>query len=189
MQRKRSARGDLVDDDDDDDYDDPSSLYREASNPQSASRIAVTSLDGAVGHASHAQIDSLQDEEVHNPTAVDVFGPQHVTGPTDAMQSLIHAAGLLKNQLGQDFENDKNGSSNSNATRSGGQGFHPNRHERSTHNRTRDNVSRSPLLDPAITTSAEATPEPSQQTVKVWSRLRFVRAGWFTAKEAAQYVE
>ena len=45
-------------------------------------------------------------------------------------------------------------------------------------------------IDPAIAEDRRAnskTPIP-KQTLDVWSRLRFVRAGWFTAKEGISYV-
>ncbi len=52
------------------------------------------------------------------------------------------------------------------------------------------------IIDPAITDQPvqtgqchlEATPD-FQNATKAWSRLRFVRAGWFTAREAMFYIE
>ena len=46
-------------------------------------------------------------------------------------------------------------------------------------------------IDPAIsgsTTENDGTTIPVE-ALKLWSRLRFVRAGWFTAKEAISYVD
>ena len=46
-------------------------------------------------------------------------------------------------------------------------------------------------IDPAISGSNaenDSTPIPAE-ALKLWSRLRFVRAGWFTAKEAISYVD
>lgn len=46
-------------------------------------------------------------------------------------------------------------------------------------------------IDPAISGSRadnDGTPIPIE-ALKLWSRLRFVRAGWFTAKEAISYVD
>ncbi|KAL8870394.1 MAG: hypothetical protein Q9174_003553, partial [Haloplaca sp. 1 TL-2023] len=48
-------------------------------------------------------------------------------------------------------------------------------------------------IDPAIAASAGAQPLPDAPeftiALKTWSRLRFVRAGWFTAREAIAYID
>jgi len=49
-----------------------------------------------------------------------------------------------------------------------------------------------PQIDPAISnTSAIATASAADLTaaIKAWSRFKFVRAGWFTAREAIDYVD
>ena len=49
-------------------------------------------------------------------------------------------------------------------------------------------------IDPAITNEVQDQPTEAQRAVtqaalQAWSRLRFVHAGWFTSKEAMEYVE
>ena len=44
------------------------------------------------------------------------------------------------------------------------------------------------MLDPAIAGHKGTRHPPSKQVLSTWSRLRFVRAGWFTAVEAVNYV-
>ncbi|KAG8530479.1 uncharacterized protein KY384_004982 [Bacidia gigantensis] len=43
-------------------------------------------------------------------------------------------------------------------------------------------------LDPAITGHGNEASTSTRKALSIWSRLRFVRAGWFTAKEAMAYV-
>ena len=48
-------------------------------------------------------------------------------------------------------------------------------------------------IDPAITnntgTGREVDSGRFREMLKIWSRLRFVRAGWFTAREAMLYID
>ncbi|KAL9128162.1 MAG: hypothetical protein Q9217_003105 [Psora testacea] len=44
-------------------------------------------------------------------------------------------------------------------------------------------------VDPAIAGPDQGTPPPSQEALSIWARLRFVRAGWFTAREAMAYID
>ena len=48
-------------------------------------------------------------------------------------------------------------------------------------------------VDPAISHSHPATDDPIspefESAIRAWSRFRFVRAGWFTADEAIQYID
>ncbi|PSK42965.1 hypothetical protein B9Z65_6919 [Elsinoe australis] len=48
-----------------------------------------------------------------------------------------------------------------------------------------------PQIDPAITygSTANASAADLTSALKAWSRFKFVRAGWFTAREAIQYVD
>jgi len=52
--------------------------------------------------------------------------------------------------------------------------------------------SRDPAIDPSLAshglhTAREQSPG-YQDAIKAWSRFRFVRAGWFTAAEAIEYI-
>ena len=46
-------------------------------------------------------------------------------------------------------------------------------------------------IDPAITGNGieRDVLQNTKEDLLVWSRLRFVRAGWFTAKEAMNYID
>jgi len=45
-------------------------------------------------------------------------------------------------------------------------------------------------VDPALTGDRNLAAEPGYaDALKVWSRFRFVRAGWFTAQEAIEYID
>lgn len=47
-------------------------------------------------------------------------------------------------------------------------------------------------IDPQLTKSAESRPEPTPahpDALNAWTRFRFVRAGWFTAQEAIDYID
>lgn len=49
-----------------------------------------------------------------------------------------------------------------------------------------------PDIDPALTNHATRDPsaEPGYaEALKAWTRFRFVRAGWFTAAEAIDYID
>ena len=44
-------------------------------------------------------------------------------------------------------------------------------------------------IDPAIAGTSHEKTFPSREALNIWARLRFVRAGWFTAKEAIAYID
>lgn len=47
-------------------------------------------------------------------------------------------------------------------------------------------------IDPQLTSKADSRSEPSPahaEAIRAWTRFRFVRAGWFTAQEAIDYVD
>ena len=48
-------------------------------------------------------------------------------------------------------------------------------------------------IDPAIageiSTGSDDESNHNREILKIWSRLRFVRAGWFTAREAISYID
>jgi hypothetical protein len=47
-----------------------------------------------------------------------------------------------------------------------------------------------PAVDPAITHSAfDPTDSSFEDAIKAWTKLRFVRAGWFTAEEGLAYID
>ena len=44
-------------------------------------------------------------------------------------------------------------------------------------------------IDPALTRRNLANDPGYMDAVKAWNRFRFVRAGWFTAQEAIEYID
>lgn len=61
-------------------------------------------------------------------------------------------------------------------------------HATATHQR----ASMDAHIDPQLTKSADSRPEPAPahpDALNAWTRFRFVRAGWFTAQEAIDYID
>ena len=140
----------------------------------------------------HDQSPTLQDQQVISGEAGHLFHDR-AFAPTDTINMLIHA--------GVEIESQKQRESSSSGNDS--QKVERNSHRISvndiqdgyrTSSLRRGHQQRSPLpknsfaLDPAITVQNASVPEPSKEVLRVWSRLRFVRAGWFTAREAANFV-
>lgn len=46
-----------------------------------------------------------------------------------------------------------------------------------------------PAIDPALTKRNLASDPGYMDAVKAWNRFRFVRAGWFSAQEAIEYID
>jgi hypothetical protein len=63
-----------------------------------------------------------------------------------------------------------------------------------THARNLSRSAAEPAVDPAIAQHQTALPDPPNeasfaQAIRAWSKFRFVRAGWLTAKEAVRYID
>lgn len=63
-----------------------------------------------------------------------------------------------------------------------------------SHARNPSRAAAEPIVDPAITHPPPVLPDPPNDAafndaVRAWSKFRFVRAGWLTAKEAVRYVD
>lgn len=64
-----------------------------------------------------------------------------------------------------------------------------------SHHRTvSNNMTPSNLIDPAMMLDTEQVNHSIDESgnhnaLRIWSRMRFVRAGWFTAHEAMEYLE
>ncbi|PVH96279.1 hypothetical protein DM02DRAFT_128401 [Periconia macrospinosa] len=62
------------------------------------------------------------------------------------------------------------------------------------HARNPSRVAAEPIVDPALAHQSPGIPDPPNEAafndaVKAWSKFRFVRAGWLTAKEAVRYID
>ena len=46
-----------------------------------------------------------------------------------------------------------------------------------------------PAIDPALRRRVDTSDPGYVDALKAWNRFRFVRAGWFTAQEAIEYID
>lgn len=132
-----------------------------------------------------------KDQEVTNETAAELFRtPIH--NPGDALHLLFEAAGR-SGDLNQDVSPighnlAPQGTTPQTATisSSGQHGTQP--RFRST---TREHVVdvNGQTTNPSILQGVKHDPQDLRRALKAWSRLRFVRAGWFTAREAVSYID
>lgn len=128
--------------------------------------------------------DARPNQEVANETAAALFKTP-INTPGDALHLLLEASGRTESLQRQDTINQ------------GYQALPPSSDPQSTGRRraTRPTArqQRREDIDPAITgnTQSQDGVEASgvADAIKSWSRLRFVRAGWFTAREAISYVD
>ncbi|KAL8736014.1 MAG: hypothetical protein Q9166_000576 [cf. Caloplaca sp. 2 TL-2023] len=128
-----------------------------------------------------------QDQEVTNETAAALFHTP-INTPGDALHLLLEASGRsesLQRQTSADYEHRHHLSSpNSQST------------ERTHFTRPGAQASlrhRRENIDPAIS-GIDGSHQSMESldiadALKTWSRLRFVRAGWFTAREAISYID
>ena len=116
-----------------------------------------------------------------NKAAVELFAnPIH--DPRDALDMLFAAAGRTGDLESQRRPED---STQSPGKRHLGDPQTPARNAKSN--------ARTSVIDPAISTESRGDASKgeveSREALQPWSRLRFVRAGWFTAQEAMSYIE
>ena len=150
--------------------------------------------DGLQGHDSPyvtnrelAKPEDGQDQEVSNETAAALF-QSPINVPGDALHLLLKASDESEHMQRRDTANVRRRST-SQSVRNLGLAHGSFNHGHSSQHGIGQNF---PLnIDPAISGSIadnDSTPIPTE-ALKLWSRLRFVRAGWFTAKEAISYVD
>ncbi|KAI4173921.1 MAG: hypothetical protein LQ343_002689 [Gyalolechia ehrenbergii] len=122
-----------------------------------------------------------QDQEVANETAAALFRTP-INVPGDALHLLLEASGRTESLQRQD--NDARGRPSSKSAEQGRltRPTAPVLHQQ-----------RSGNIDPAIgggsSSSYQAESLEIAEAIRTWSRLRFVRAGWFTAQEAISYID
>ncbi|KAF6222363.1 hypothetical protein HO133_001449 [Letharia lupina] len=128
-----------------------------------------------------------QDQEVSNETAAALF-QSPINVPGDALHLLLKASDESEHMQRKDTaslgERSTNQSVRTSNIMHGRYNSGPSSHDQAGQNY--------PLnIDPAISGSnadIDDTPIPIE-ALRLWSRLRFVRAGWFTAKEAISYID
>lgn len=130
--------------------------------------------------------EPCQDQEVTNETAAALFQTP-INTPGDALHLLLEASGRS-----EDFQLQNNAQSTL------GQSPRDRKPMISGNlNFVRPEPIEPPVdqghianLDPAIASDVlnNTSSDSSREALRIWSRLRFVRAGWLTAKEAMSYV-
>lgn len=129
-----------------------------------------------------------QDQEVANETAVALF-QSPITSPGDALHLLLQASGQS-----EDFQNHmslNHGKPNPSSQNTGSAVKHEASRPVQTHRPRLPPQSQTAAIDPAIAGlgTSSHTINADRSALNVWSRVRFVRAGWFTAKEAIAYID
>jgi hypothetical protein len=118
-----------------------------------------------------------------NKAAADALNPAIATS-YDALYLLSQAAG----QTGESgMQNQQNGARNiqSPSTTFGSPGSTNPSHHRTVSN----TMTPSNIIDPAMVLDNGQANLEYQNALRAWSRMRFVRAGWFNAHEAIDYIE
>ena len=135
------------------------------------------------------------EQEVTNETAAALF-QSPINNPGDALHLLLEASGRtgdLHRQASAKGEADKTGSSKEPVP--GLSNVDGDFHRPRSLTRPSDPKDYLSNIDPSITNNAASGDEPGsvlslyRKALKMWSSLRFVRAGWFTAVEAMSYID
>ena len=130
-----------------------------------------------------------QDPELTNEAAAALF-QSPINTPGDALHLLLQASG-------QSEDIQRHGITNQSAPSdrpqtqiypSNGNSLHS---DRSRTNQEPGQRTFAVNIDPAIAGDGaeHENPHATKEDLNVWSRLRFVRSGWFTAKEAKAYID
>lgn len=126
--------------------------------------------------------DEPQDQEVTNDTAVALFQTP-INTPGDALHLLLEASGRS-----EDFHEQGKKIQSPRDRNRGTSGKHHFTRPEPIEPRVDQGQTN---IDPAIASDGLNTvisPDVSRDALRIWSRLRFVRAGWLTAREAISYV-
>ena len=128
-----------------------------------------------------------QDQEVSNETAAALF-QSPINTPGDALHLLLQASGQSEDiQQHKSTDSQSKGRTPTQELPTSSIGRKPPKSGGWQPSMMRNQVS---AIDPAII-RGQGKPSPpnvSRETLSLWSRLRFVRAGWFTAEEAIAYI-
>lgn len=134
-------------------------------------------------------VEDGQDQEVTNEAAAALFQTP-INTPGDALHLLLKASGQSEEIQRREFS-DQNGTRRSQRKQQhavatdGIAPIEPNIQQQSRFSGYTAN------LDPAIAQNRHhhGLLSPPKEALQIWSRLRFVRAGWFTAREAMSYID
>ena len=138
--------------------------------------------------APSPHMDVSQDQEVTNEAAAALF-QSPINTPGDALHLLLKASNQSEELENQEASNASNVGGQTGWAQSGTGGNHslPTTAFGATQQTGQD--ANPANLDPAITGAGQGSPTPSREALSIWSRLKFVRAGWFTAREAVAYID
>ncbi len=139
-------------------------------------------------NAPNMQGDDGQDQEVTNDTAAALF-QSPINTPGDALHLLLKASGQsedIQRQTTGHIKSQKPAQGHAHNAASTGK-----RHREMQNGQPTSQSGYATNIDPAISGngSEQRGPSPSKDAINVWSRLRFVRAGWFTTREAISYID
>ena len=141
------------------------------------------------GESNAIKYEASQDQEVTNETAAALF-QSPINTPGDALHLLLEASGrteTLHRQSQSDQGSQKVSPLATNMPVS------PNSARYAGSSAPQSLPNRNENIDPAIAAGSEShhlwESSHLQEALQAWSRLRFIRAGWFTAREAISYIE
>ena len=143
-------------------------------------------------NSTPARVNTPGDQEVTNAAAAALF-QSPINQPADALHLLLEASGRtgdLHRQASISHEDQK-----TNVPARHAQHISKKSHGSSMLKPSKelDHPNYAMNIDPAIAgdtgTGSEDDSNRFRETLKIWSRLRFVRAGWFTAREAISYID
>ena len=135
----------------------------------------------------NANVDVSQDQEVTNETAAALF-QSPINTPGDALHLLLKASGQSEELENHEVLSQTKAGDQA-AQRHGSIGKRPMSGTAFSSVEQAGHTSNATNLDPAIVGYGHDSPTPSRETLSIWARLRFVRAGWFTAREAMTYID
>ncbi|KAF2838173.1 hypothetical protein M501DRAFT_857119 [Patellaria atrata CBS 101060] len=144
---------------------------------------------GSNTHVSHENDE--EDQKVNNETAAMLQRSEIYSGH-DALNLLYEAAGRNGdfNGLNSSPRHVRNGSNTVQTPGSQGSYASPQTNIYANNYPGQRRSVPEPVIDPAITNGTSLADEAAYESaVKAWTKFRFVRAGWFTAKEAIGYID
>lgn len=161
----------------------PLDRYNQAQNGQPQNPVSY------VPDTPYEKGDDIRNQDVTNETAAILF-QSPINNPGDALHLLLQASG-------QSEDIERRDTAGQSAFKEGqfgqarGTTSSPRNSRNSGHLQQPSHQDFHSNLDPAITSGHSQNDKkmPSEETLAIWARLRFVRAGWFTAREAVLYID
>lgn len=118
-----------------------------------------------------------------NKAAADALNPA-ISTSYDALYLLSQAAGQTGEAGMQPQQNGARSMQTPSTTFGSPSSTNP-----SQHRTVSSTMTPSTMIDPAMVLDNGQTDAGYKNALKSWSRMRFVRAGWFTAHEAMDYID